>query len=64
MDECYCACNGTKWKHKHVPIHGEFLVRDGKIFPILELSTRDHTEEHWEYEVYTEVDENGDEVEL
>jgi hypothetical protein len=64
MDECYCACNGTKWKHQHVPIEGEFLVRNGKVTPIIEMDSRDNTDEYWEYTVYTEVDENGDEVTL
>ena len=48
----------------NVPIEGDFLVRSGTVYPILELSSKDHTDEYWEYEVYTEVDENGDEVEL
>jgi hypothetical protein len=47
-----------------VPEQGEFLVRNGKVYPIIELSSRDGTDEYWEYEVYTEVDDNGDEVEL
>lgn len=47
-----------------VPDTGEFLVRNGKVYPVIEVSSTDHTDEHWAYEVYTEVDENGDEVEL
>lgn len=47
-----------------VPDEGEFLVRNGKVHPVIEVDSKDHTDEYWEYTVYVEVDENGDDVEL
>lgn len=47
-----------------VPEHGEFLVRNGKVYPVIEVDSRDHTDEYWEYAVYTQVGEDGEEVEL
>jgi hypothetical protein len=64
LDECYCSCNGTKWNHKHIPIHGDFLVRDGRIYPITEVDSRDHTDEFYEFSVYVQVDDEGDAVTL
>jgi hypothetical protein len=47
-----------------VPDTGEFLVRNGEVYPVIEVDSKDHTDEYWEYAVYTEVDDNGDEVTL
>jgi hypothetical protein len=47
-----------------VPNKGEFLVRNGVVYPVIEGSSKDHTDEYWEYVVYIEVDANGDEVTL
>lgn len=64
LDECHCACYGTKWKHKHVPVEGEFLVQNGTIYPVIEVDSRDHTDEYHEYAVYTQVDDEGGKVTL
>jgi len=47
-----------------VPSTGEFLVRNGKIYPVLELEGTGGVEGEVEYTVYIEADDNGDEVEL
>lgn len=33
---CYCSCYGTKYKHVHVPVTGEFFVRNGKVLEVME----------------------------
>lgn len=45
-----------------VPDQGEFLVRNGVIYPVIEVDSRDHNDEYWEYTVYIEVDDEGDEI--
>jgi hypothetical protein len=60
------ALGSARWRQRvlQVPEQCEFLVRNGKVYPIIEASSKDHTDEYWAYEVYIEVDDEGDEVEV
>jgi hypothetical protein len=58
-EECYCACHGTKYNHLHIPVVGEYLVRDGKVLTVLETDKVDSgTDEHDTYHVYTETEDD------
>lgn len=61
MEECYCSCKGTKYKHVHVPITGEFLVRNGKVLVVEESDYQGSNGDNETYVCYTELEDNEEE---
>lgn len=44
-----------------VPFKGEFLVRDGKVIPVVEVDLRNVNSEYYEYSVWVDRPDEEDE---